>query len=132
MTDQRVPDETLLPCPFCPQAEPFAWAYMTKYGNKMLSFKREDMTQGYTHERALYTKPMAEHDRLAQWQPIETAPKDGTEILGGFYSTRGEWVRFVMTLAANGTWVSVPGSWAYNPTHWMSLAAAPESEGRKL
>lgn len=54
------------------------------------------------------------------WQPIETAPKDGTRVLlstptgkiadGAFYQRYGVW------------------SWPYvmaNPTHWMPLPAPP-------
>lgn len=54
------------------------------------------------------------------WQPIETAPKDGTRVLlstptgkvadGAFYQRYGVW------------------SWPYvmaNPTHWMPMPAPP-------
>lgn len=60
-----------------------------------------------------------------EWQPIETAPRDGTPILvavegGRFYADKAEWT-------ASG--------WAYpchnhgpeiSPTHWMPLPPPPE------
>jgi hypothetical protein len=73
-----------------------------------------------------------------QWQPIETAPKDGTEILvsGGTYSWDTDYGR-----ESPHTWVSM-ASWReqrwqgersgghdeyffYKPTHWMHLPPPP-------
>lgn len=68
---------------------------------------------------------------MTQWQPIETAPKDGTEILlfdpdnsddhnggvaQGYFSMkdggRNEWVSMVFKTC--------------KPTHWMPLPSPPE------
>lgn len=64
------------------------------------------------------------------WQPIETAPKDGTVVLlmkrGNKVPNRianGEW-RETSSLKKPGFWV-----WAYlffEPTHWMPLPAPPK------
>lgn len=60
------------------------------------------------------------------WQPIETAPKDGTPILG--YAdgkmTTVEWIKGGCPL--EGGWnLAVSGAWAENaqwtPIHWMPL-----------
>ena len=67
-----------------------------------------------------------------EWQTIDTAPRDGTPILGwvdGEYSTVAWWSS--PKIDSPGGWWSlcIPGSYAedgeWNPTHWMSLPDAP-------
>jgi hypothetical protein len=68
----------------------------------------------------------AENERL-QWQPIDTAPKDGTTILGWecdeillvAYCVDDKWIW--MNFMSDHT------SWSPNPTHWMPLPAPPAS-----
>lgn len=61
------------------------------------------------------------------WQPISTAPKDGTSILG--------WDGFDMAVVSfeDGTWEldvigfnATDGNW--EPTHWMPVPTPPTSE----
>lgn len=68
----------------------------------------------------------------AQWQPIETAPKDGTEIVlyGACYP---EHSRSRYAKDANVGWFS-SGEWktrvygeTCDATHWMPLPAGPVS-----
>jgi hypothetical protein len=65
------------------------------------------------------------------WQPIETAPKDGTKVL--FWSSgTGDWPicgRWVDPDGADFSWWGMDKSALGNPTHWMPLPAPP-SEGR--
>lgn len=65
-----------------------------------------------------------------EWQPIETAPKDGTSFLG-WSKTRGahecrvhEDVRHYKRCYAS----IAGGGWFY-PTHWMPLPESPQAEG---
>lgn len=61
------------------------------------------------------------------WQPIETCPKDGSEILTirlNGYIAKGVWYKNpfgrVDTVIENAT-----GKW-WSVTHWMPLPAPPE------
>jgi hypothetical protein len=63
-----------------------------------------------------------------EWLPIETAPKDGTDILlwcplpGSEYSVVGK--------LCDGWWQSsYEGEDVFNPSHWMPLPAPPANRG---
>jgi hypothetical protein len=59
------------------------------------------------------------------WQPIETAPKDGKDVL----LTVDGLVRLgFWDVPRGGVWSLWPGRDRFNPTHWMSLPAPPESK----
>lgn len=72
---------------------------------------------------------------LRGWQPIETAPKDGTYILVG--NAAGSWVAKYLPVFQSGfkpdnPWASMmlnhdhlPDWQSSNPTHWMPLPAPP-------
>jgi hypothetical protein len=60
------------------------------------------------------------------WQPIESAPKDATEVLlwGKKRCADGYWLQ--AAYAGNGAWI-----WPYlfhDPTHWMPLPPIPDEE----
>jgi hypothetical protein len=63
---------------------------------------------------------------MTEWQPIETAPKDGTEVLGAWYLPNiCEW-QFEPIKWRKGKFVV---SWDFyddiQPTNWMSLPEPP-------
>lgn len=75
----------------------------------------------------------AEAVRVAQgWRPIETAPKDGTQILAwapdfypGFYGV-AEWAEkqdWRPETVAGWFW-----NYATRPTHWMPLPTPPQAD----
>lgn len=75
-----------------------------------------------------------------QWQPIETAPKDGTAVL--IYQPKEkigslvlEDVIYVCYYNDEGKWEEADGEMysTFNPTHWMPLPETPkEYEGENL
>jgi hypothetical protein len=54
------------------------------------------------------------------WQPIETAPKDGTPILLWTY-----WEHYAVGAWDGTGWYDGQYSWS-DATHWMPLPASPE------
>jgi len=60
------------------------------------------------------------------WQPIETAPRDGTSVL--VYSSK--WFPGTndcdIAFVAFGVWETLEGMRNMNPTHWMPLPSPPE------
>lgn len=68
----------------------------------------------------------------AGWQPIETVPKDGTEVLLGAYVDGGEWAVLRDDWYQDremADWREWPGLFEEAPTHWILLPPAPKREG---
>ena len=61
--------------------------------------------------------------RVAEWQPISTAPKDGTVIMVAEETEPGFW-EYEQGFYSH-TWGFGGGSCTNNPTHWMPLPKAP-------
>ena len=66
---------------------------------------------------------------MTQWQPISTAPKDGTEFLGaiGFDCALINWDSRESDWMVYGDYDVTNG----NPTHWMALPNTPEELAEK-
>lgn len=70
---------------------------------------------------------------MTKWRPIETAPKDGTWILGfrplKEYCDQWEVWRWVETVGFVG-WENAADTSDFcgHPTHWMPLPNPPEEE----
>jgi hypothetical protein len=69
-----------------------------------------------------------------EWQPIETAPKDGTLLLGWWpRGMRGKGLPFILMWAKqlDGTeddhmcWMDFQRAWPCEPSHWMPLPKPP-------
>jgi hypothetical protein len=87
------------------------------------------MTDDHTHRGDdVHSVEAADREANGGWQPIETAPKDGTMLLVRSpdmspYPSAAKW-----SLSEN-RWVEyVTSDWC-DPTHWMPLPAAP-TEGK--
>lgn len=60
------------------------------------------------------------------WQPIETAPKDGTPFLAAVEGRQNIGAMVVARRKAGwGGWQSIPGDYAIRATHWMPLPDPP-------
>lgn len=62
-----------------------------------------------------------------EWQPIQTAPKDGTEILAGQAGTRK--VGVIVWNIEIERWSAPAEHWdepSWLPTHWMPLPEPPK------
>ena len=93
--------------------------------------------QGKYVEYDDYARLKAEVERLTKWQPIETAPRDGTEIIG----RAGLWVE--VTAFFKGTkpwerkeaWVTSNDDDGYaqdfKPTHWLPLPEYAAKKGKQ-
>lgn len=67
--------------------------------------------------------------RAMEWQPIETAPRDGTHIFAG--SLPGRWMCSAFFEEHDSQWYVVGSHWTdahdgtVNPTHWQPLPSPP-------
>ena len=64
------------------------------------------------------------------WQPIETAPKDGTNIL----AREGDIIALVWWEDVTQEWrdygdMGAAGMTVFEPTHWMHLPPLPNAQG---
>jgi hypothetical protein len=65
-------------------------------------------------------------DAAHGWRDIATAPKDGTNFLA-LVSHNRKHHQLVGCITPSGSFVSWPGRWNYQPTHWQPLPACPEA-----
>jgi len=65
-----------------------------------------------------------------EWQPIETAPRDGTRVLlskvGSTEVVSGYWNGIRYEDIPVDEWLTAPGGWRRQPTHWMPLPEPPK------
>ena len=79
-----------------------------------------------TYEQALaFWAAVSRLARAAMWQPIATAPKDGTEAL--VYDAGAIVIALWSTEDGQSGWWD-NGIMNPSPTHWMPLPAPPEAE----
>lgn len=64
-----------------------------------------------------------------KWQPIETAPKDGTDIIGSWQCLNKTWDMNKLCFV-DGMWLDHYHDCQFNPTHWMPLPEPPVGENQ--
>lgn len=123
-----------------------AYLYTTPSGARVVDLKRVDLdTPGLTVSDLIAVEQAeayadARVREAQQWQPIETAPKDGTEVIvyhpeagvcAAFCPTEGfAWhcMDGQNTVIGRKSGRSIPSmtSFINPPTHWMPLPAPPQ------
>lgn len=63
---------------------------------------------------------------MSEWQPMETAPKDGTVVLGCDQKD-SDYFPFSMRWEPTHEWGDPRWDGQYSPTHWMPLPEPPLS-----
>lgn len=61
-----------------------------------------------------------------EWQPIETAPRDGTEVLL-FQEGQRNVARWIQS-AVGPVWCTPDAHALYRPSHWQPLPKPPEGK----
>ena len=89
-------------------------------------------TQLYTSDQLTEAYEAGKRDAIPEWQPIETAPKDGTRIIGYFPEEGYELPMVMQCVFDDGDWQfdvwAAPADRPALPTRWMPLPAAPKGE----
>lgn len=67
-------------------------------------------------------------DALNQWQPISSAPKDGTLVLLFGEGNQGQYIKsgFYDEAPRIGSDINWHWGLTFEPTHWMKLPSPPE------
>lgn len=111
-------------------SEPVAYAVFAENGNIRVwatepqHVKRIAAEQGLKLVK-LYTHPCPPEGMVGGWLPIETAPKNGTEILG-YTEEVGALVLYWDSMTGEmDHWSDGMSVRFWKPTHWMPLPAAP-------
>lgn len=66
---------------------------------------------------------------MGDWQPIATAPKDGTPILASVAGHEDIGAVQVARVKPQWSgWHSIPGDYHFRPTHWMPLPPTPQTK----
>jgi hypothetical protein len=126
------------------EQEPVVWMYQDKSTHDVLFQKhmRAFVDHSKTYETPLYTHPQPKQRPLTEWQPIKTAPKDGTDVIVMYQHIDTQIVHNAFWMGDSDDDPEDIGWWSYEysegsrikledwmePTHWMPLPAPPAHE----
>jgi len=85
---------------------------------------REHLKPVFIHVREILTNESTLLEEAVGWQPIETAPKDGTRILAGSHGCRVS-VHYWNSIE-KGWMIDYADGLSWEPTHWTPLPHFPE------
>jgi len=91
-----------------------------------LAYKLGSEGRNYFERMDAIAKALLAERQCRRWQPIETAPKDGTEIMCALYLWNDESKGYGYELVSwdGEEWCSEDNA-IYPPTHWMPLPSPP-------
>jgi hypothetical protein len=78
-----------------------------------------------------------QQESVMNWQPIETAPKDGTRVIVGWddcahLPMHVELARYKQGRGPDGGWCNTYGNpFGGDPTHWIPLPESPQISNRR-
>lgn len=116
--------------------EAVAWIHDKGTENEAYSYSEEFLAHIKSHPKlyGAHVPVQADACKVPQWQPIETAPTDGTRFLGyrdGRYASASRVPRDDCEMwqfgASSGAAEVAPH---LKPTHWMPLPEAPTPENK--
>ena len=108
-------------------SEPVAWLVCTEEGDPEMVFLSQHEAQQYLEDderpTPLYLHPSPPEGMVGEWRPIETAPKDGSEVL---VNATGIGLVVVYWSDDESQWGTGLGYLnGEAPTHWMPLPLPP-------
>jgi len=125
--------EELKPCPFCgasliahdDQNDMYVRRYGTHYRHpySLCYLADTEVTPSMIEE--WNTRSTPKHGEAAGWQPIETAPKDGSSFLS-LNRNQGNLMAATWWSPVRNYFCATGGQQLYQFTHWMPLPAAPK------
>lgn len=101
---------------------------MQEAADRLEGIKGGSVSDTIAMMRAALSSAQAAPARVVpEWQPIETAPKDGKSVL--VLRTGDLWPGVAFLSGRNRWHWSTSGAWAGQPSYWMPLPAAPKQKG---
>ena len=83
--------------------------------------------QGLPHVTASVAEAAACIREMVEWRPIETAPRDGTEVIAMIARKRIRLAWYFKPSSRTEGWLDENGR-SIIPTHWLPLPPAPGAE----
>ncbi len=126
-------EPTLLPCPFCGSSCVNDTSPPENDGDHSFYWVCPDCVAVGPAEPSLQEATESWNTRASQWQPIETAPKDGSLCFIGRYDNDGAWNSITATYKKDGMFIDTRSWHSFytevnnlkRPTHWMPLPKPP-------
>ncbi len=109
------------------QQEPEVFAFRGRDG----VLQSPSVTMHSAGMECFYAHPIPSAPAVPEWQPIETAPKDGTSVLGYWLGGKHDCAIHAVKFHKGRWWEPNEDFRLSEPTHWMPLPDAPSTEKKR-